>query len=218
MTRVLEEHGGGAQLRRESASALGLDELVRGSVNHESRAPDSRTELDRRRRIELLGVPASKADEQGLGIRLEPPADAVLDLLRRMRLREHLRNEELDVTTPVAQPVMAILLCPALVRVELLLNGNSATCGACPPSSTASCPPTCSAKAAPCVRELIASFAPWITSTGQRTRRQSSCDSSGVKAGASCGRDHGLGVGLEPPAHAILDRLRRVRLREASAR
>src|SRR5262245_8701960 len=122
MTRAFEGHVNTSQLRRKGASALVLDELVRGSVDHESRTPDPSTELDRRLRGELLGVPAAKADQQGLGVRLEAPADAVLDLLRRVRLREHLRDEELDVPRPVAQPVVAVLLCPALVRVELLIE------------------------------------------------------------------------------------------------
>src|SRR4029453_1420159 len=121
VSRAFEEHEGRAQLRRESLSALRLDELVFGSVDDERRAADARAELDRRLRVELLGIPAAKANEQGLGIRLEPPADAVLDLLRRVRLREHLRDEELDIAAPVTQPVMTVLLRPALVRVELLV-------------------------------------------------------------------------------------------------
>jgi hypothetical protein len=60
-------------------------------------------------------------------------------------------------------------------------------CGAWPePSSTTSSPPVCSAIAAPRVTEVIASLSPCITRTGQRTRLQSACASSGVNPAPSC--------------------------------
>jgi hypothetical protein len=63
---------------------------------------------------------------------------------------------------------------------------GSRMCGAWPePSSTTSSPPVCSAIAAPRVTDVIASPSPWITSTGQRTRLESSCASSGVNPALS---------------------------------
>jgi hypothetical protein len=52
----------------------------------------------------------------------EPPLDAVLELLRRMRLRELMREEELEEAAVVAPPVVAVALRPALVGVELFVE------------------------------------------------------------------------------------------------
>ena len=50
---------------------------------------------------------------QRLGCGLQPPADSVLDLLGRVRLGEHLREEELQEPAVVAQPVTGVVLGPA---------------------------------------------------------------------------------------------------------
>ncbi len=55
--------------------------------------------------------------------RVERPGDAVLDLLGRVRLREDLAEEELEEAAVVAQPVVPVVLRPALVGVELLVEG-----------------------------------------------------------------------------------------------
>ena len=86
----------------------------------EHRAADAATQVARRVLIEHL--PELCRDER-LSRRLEPPADAVLDRLRRVRLREHLREEELEEACVVAEPVVAVVLRPALVGVELLVPG-----------------------------------------------------------------------------------------------
>ena len=67
------------------------------------------------------GRPASAVGVaiERLGRRLEAPADAVLDRLGRVRLGEHLRDEELEEVAVVAEPVVAVVLRPALVGVEL---------------------------------------------------------------------------------------------------
>ena len=100
-------------------------------------------------------------------------------------------------------------------RSRLTLTG-SRTCGPWPePSSMTSSPPVASASAMPRPGPVIASSVPWITSTGQRTRPASSRCRVGVERLArACRRDQRLGRRLEPPADAVLDRLRRVRLRE----
>jgi hypothetical protein len=54
--------------------------------------------------------------------RLERPADAVLDLLRRVRLREALPEEVLEEAAVVAQPVVVVVLRPALVGLERLVE------------------------------------------------------------------------------------------------
>ena len=64
--------------------------------------------------------------EQDLRRRVEPPRDRVLDLLGRVRLVEELREEELEKAAVVAQPVVAVVLRPAVVllerRVEVVLG------------------------------------------------------------------------------------------------
>ena len=57
-------------------------------------------------------------EDQRLRPALEPPLDAVLDLLRRMRLGDLLGEEELEEAAVVAAPVVQVALRPALVRVE----------------------------------------------------------------------------------------------------
>ena len=99
-------------------------------------------------------------------------------------------------------------------RSRLTLTG-SRTCGPWPePSSRTSSPPVASASAIPRPGPVIASSAPWITSTGQRTRPHSSRDGRPRRGPRRLRRDERLRRRLEPPADAVLDRLRRVRLRE----
>ena len=57
-------------------------------------------------------------EDQRLRAALETPADAVLDLLRRVRLRDLLREEELQEALVVAAVVVDVALRPALVGVE----------------------------------------------------------------------------------------------------
>ena len=56
-----------------------------------------------------------RGEQQRLGVGLQPPADAVLPLLGRVRLGEDLGHEELDPAAVVGQPVVPVRLLPALV-------------------------------------------------------------------------------------------------------
>src|SRR4051812_49535352 len=47
-----------------------------------------------------------------LGVGVEAERDTVVELLRRMRFRKDLAPEELDEATPIAQPVVAGVVCP----------------------------------------------------------------------------------------------------------
>ena len=62
--------------------------------------------------------------DQGFGIRLEAPANRVVGRLRRVGLGEALAEEELEEAAVVAEPVVAVVLRPALVGVELELQSN----------------------------------------------------------------------------------------------
>ena len=90
------------------------------AVDHERRAPDPRAHL-----AEVLVAwhadPADRVDQR-LGRRLERPADAVLDLLGRVRLAEALGEEELEEPEVVPPPVVAVVLRPTLVGVERLVE------------------------------------------------------------------------------------------------
>ena len=57
-----------------------------------------------------------------VGLDLEPPSDAVLDLLRRVRLGEHAIEEELEEVLVVLVPVVAVVLRPAFGRRQPFLE------------------------------------------------------------------------------------------------
>jgi hypothetical protein len=65
-------------------------------------------------RLERLG--------QSLGRGLLPPGDAVLDLLRRVRLGEAPPEKELQEAGVVTEPVVPVVLRPPLVALELLVE------------------------------------------------------------------------------------------------
>jgi hypothetical protein len=81
-----------------------------------------RTVADVRELLEPAQRHRRRRVRQRAGIRLERPPDAVLDLLGRVRLREHLREEELEEPEVIALPVVTVVLRPPLVAVELVLE------------------------------------------------------------------------------------------------
>ena len=98
--------------------------LVAG--DHQHRAVHALAQVDERL-ADLLGGahqphPEGRVDQR-LGRGLQPPADAVLDLLGGVRLAARLREEELEEALVVAPPVVLVVLVPALVGVELVLEG-----------------------------------------------------------------------------------------------
>ena len=66
--------------------------------------------------------------DQRLRRGLQTPADAVLDLLGRVRLGEDLREEEGQEAGVVAQPVVAVVLGPPLVGVQLVVERGRRPC------------------------------------------------------------------------------------------
>ena len=71
----------------DPTALVGLDPIV-VPVDHEHGAADPAAELERR--LSVRDTRGVACRDQGLGIRLESPADGILDLLRRMRLAEDL--------------------------------------------------------------------------------------------------------------------------------
>ena len=77
------------------------------------------------RRVNSAGSCSSAAEigeRERLRRRLQAPPDAVLDLLGRVRLGEHLPEEELEEVAVVLEPVVAVVLGPALVGLERLVE------------------------------------------------------------------------------------------------
>ena len=107
---------------RERLAAGVVGDLVRSSVDDEQGAVQLLRELPCLLGLEQLPV---LGRDQRLRRRLERPADAILDLLRRVRLAEQAREEELDEAAVVAQPEVLVVLRPALIRVVLVLPGEA---------------------------------------------------------------------------------------------
>src|SRR5439155_8610318 len=116
MTRAFEHDEVASGLFGHCLAARDGRDRVPIAVDHEYGTPHATGE-----RARLLGGqpgPILRGDER-LSVRLETPADAVLDRLRRVWLGEDLRDEELDEVAVIAKPVVAVVLGPALVRVVL---------------------------------------------------------------------------------------------------
>jgi hypothetical protein len=66
--------------------------------------------------------------DQRLGVRLEAPPDTVLDRFGRMRLREDLAHEEVDPVCVIDEPVVPVVLRPALVDLVALFEVVDGAC------------------------------------------------------------------------------------------
>ena len=106
--------------------AQGPDRVV-APVDHEHRAIDAGAELAHA--LLVLEPRCQLRRDQRLRVRLEPPADAVLALLRRVRLGEALREEELEEVLVVLEPVVAVPLLPAVVVVARLARTPGSALG-----------------------------------------------------------------------------------------
>ena len=103
-----------------TSAAARVREMMASSSpwNDEHRTTDATGELARLLRLEpgaVLGC------HEGLRSRAEAPTDAVFDGLRRVRLREHAREEELEKAAIVAEPVVLVVFGPAHVGLKRLV-------------------------------------------------------------------------------------------------
>ena len=105
---------------RELGAHLERPDRVVGPVDHQHGARDALAEARELRRIVQLA--AEIGERERLRRRLQAPPDAVLDLLGRVRLGEHLPEEELEEVAVVLEPVVAVVLGPALVGLERLVE------------------------------------------------------------------------------------------------
>jgi hypothetical protein len=111
-----EQQLGAGQLGQPLADRVRAH-LVLGAVDGQHRAADVGAQrLDRRADRAVAAEPAGRRGGQHLGLDVQRPADAVLDLLGRVRLGEHRVHEEPDeVRVAAAEPVVLVVLPPALV-------------------------------------------------------------------------------------------------------
>src|SRR5205814_3330309 len=105
VARPLEDRERAVRQLREPDGGCTRTHGVGASVDHQHRAADAGQELAyallvRKPRCEL-------GRDQRLGVRLEPPADRVFALLRRVRLGEDLRKEALEEVRVVRESVVA---------------------------------------------------------------------------------------------------------------
>ena len=93
---------------------------VVAAVDHQDRTVDPGQQ---RPHVRLVPEPRRQLGrDERRGVRLEPPADGVLVRLRRVRLGQALREEELEEVLVVLDPVVAVELPPAVVRLARLLE------------------------------------------------------------------------------------------------
>ncbi len=91
---------------------------VVASVDHEDRTFDPRQE--RTHPLLVLEPGRQLGGDQCLCVRVEPPSDGVLPWLRRVRLGQALREEELEEVLVLLDPVVTVPLPPADVFVARL--------------------------------------------------------------------------------------------------
>ena len=110
------------ELREPCTGGAGAHGVV-ASVDDEHRAIDAGEQFAHA--LLVLEPGCELGRDERLGVRLEAPADAVLALLRRVRLGEALREEELEEVLVALEPVVAVPLVPAdvlLARLAELLH------------------------------------------------------------------------------------------------
>ena len=100
------------ELRQRRARAVWTD-LVFGPVDDEGGLVDARRQLPNRGLVQSGGARIGR--DQRLRVGVEPPRDAVLDLLGRVRFGEDLGDEELQEVLVVLEPVVPVELLPAVV-------------------------------------------------------------------------------------------------------
>ena len=118
MARSVEQNELAVRELREPGTGFPRSHGVAGAVDHEHRAVDPREELAHARLVREAWCELGR--DQRLGVGLEAPADCILARLRRVRLREALREEELEEVLVVLDPVVAVPLPPADVLVVRL--------------------------------------------------------------------------------------------------
>jgi hypothetical protein len=119
VTRSLEEDERSARLLSERDPSSRPGNGVLRPLDDEHGTPHAGAKLAR---LLFLHVDRQSRRDERFGGRLEAPAHAVLDLLRRVRLEKEPGEEELEEASVVLQPVVPVVLGPALVGIEHVLE------------------------------------------------------------------------------------------------
>jgi hypothetical protein len=106
-----------------------------------------------------------------------------------VRLREHLSEEELEEAGVVAEPVVAVVLGPAFVRLQLVVpavaSGTAGQMNTAPSTRSGCAPARSSARCAPSESETRTALSVAVASS---TASASAANSRSSYAAASCGR------------------------------
>ena len=127
VARPLERHELSAGELRKPRPGLIRPHGVVSAVNHEHRAADPVEE--RADALLVLEARRELGRDERLSVGVEAPADRILVRLRRVRLAEALREEELEEVLVVLEPVVAVPLPPAdvvLARLHKVHGGAAA--------------------------------------------------------------------------------------------
>src|SRR3954451_14253352 len=115
VTGTLERDESSPDQLGEGRSRVVRTDGVGGPMRDQDRAADPGRALAYARRVREPRGELGRDERLGGG--LQAPADRVLALLGRMRLAEHLGEEELEKVLVVLEPVVAVPLLPPLVGV-----------------------------------------------------------------------------------------------------
>jgi hypothetical protein len=136
MPRALERDEPPAGQLGDGDGALARLAPVELAVDDEHRAANAAAQRARlllaRKRQRRLHI----REHERLGASVQAPLDTVLDVLRRVRLRNLLGEEELEKAAIVPTPVVDVPPGPALVRVERLAVSVRVASRTARPSST----------------------------------------------------------------------------------
>jgi hypothetical protein len=108
------------QLSEAHAVRVRNDPVV-GAVHHDDRAADEGAELLNAAR---LVVGCVVGGDKRLSVGVQSPADRVVPLLRRVRLRQALVHEELDESRIVVQPHVPVVQAPPALGVEAFVEAG----------------------------------------------------------------------------------------------
>ena len=118
--RALEDDEPAARELGHARAALGRHHLVRGALDHDDGA--AHRAAQRLGRLPVRDALLAAGHGQDLRRGVEPPRDAVLERLRRVRLGQRLREEELEEAPEVLLPVLGVVLGPAAIAPRRLVG------------------------------------------------------------------------------------------------
>ena len=117
---ALDRHEGPARSLRERCSLLVRTDQIAVSMDDERRIADAGAGFPEA--LETAQRERTTRVRERLRVRLQPPSDCILDLLRRVGFGKALREEELEELAVASRPEVAVVLRPALLGVVCLVE------------------------------------------------------------------------------------------------